>query len=621
MYYKNNLELLRDYNPLLELDLLNVDTDSIEYLSNEDEIIFKLTDDLGNEFYTGSIYNPKYEVECFLEKINMDNTGYLILGLSNSYLLKRLADLTIETAWTIIVEPNPKVLKKFLEIYDLSKIINEHNNRLIFITGSIENIRKNFLLNINSLVGYYFVSPEIIRTFTSTRVNTEQFDEIFELFKDVVVNFAFNTGNDLDDTLLGIKNEIRNLPYVFNRPNLKNLKGILNGRKVICVSSGPSLDKQLPLLKKVQGKAVIICAESAFKALLAHDIEPDIVCILERGENSLHFSIEGAKIPNKTYLFGLTIIEPKIYEKWGERAIPCFKDNLTFSNELHERLGDFGKFPSGNSVAHFNLMLAEYLGAEDIILIGQDLAFSDSGEHHSKSTPYAKLNEKEEEKYGLIPNDNDIVYLDGYFGGKVKSKKLWKQFLIWFEILLKQVQANVINSTEGGAIIKGTTNRPFLEIVKDLEGKEDINFSKMVDQYSNTTAKINKNQIFNAINEFIVMFENIYKEVRIQKDSTKKLLKLIEVFNVDELLDDIKETLSNNEMKIFRKILNNKYLAFYFAPVIIEMHIRVNPISRISDKRRLQEILLYQILAIEKIEKYAQKYLDTVSQEHKNLCL
>jgi hypothetical protein len=618
--YSKNIALLKKYNPMLEVELESVISDDIGIVDIEEEVIFKLTDDQGKEFFTGSIYDPKYEAECLLNKVNKDNTGYLVLGLTGSSLVRKILELTIDTSWVIIVEPDKRVVKAFLESYDLSKFLDENNNRLIIATGPIEKIKDKFLLTINSMVGYYLINPEIIKTFSVIRSYTTFFEEVLEMFKDVIVNFAYNTGNDLDDTLLGIKNEIRNLYYVFNRPALKEIKGCLKGKTVICVSSGPSLDKQIDLLKKVQGKAVIICAESAFKALLAHRIKPDIVCILERGENSLHFSIEGVEIPENSYLFGLTVIEPQIFKIWGERAVPCFKDNLTYSNELNNRLGDFGKFTSGNSVAHFNLMLSNYLGAEKIILLGQDLAFSDSGEHHSKSTPYSLLTEDEERKFQLRLEESATVYLDGYYGEKVKSKKIWKQFLIWFEILLTQVDSKVYNATEGGALIKGAENTEFYKIVEEIERNESFDFAEIIEGSSiHKSIYEKKDEVVNIFSEFNDVFEIIYKYSNKQKRETKTLLKLLDVFNMEELLEDIKSTLSNNEMKVFRKALNNEYSSFYFAPLITEMHIRINPISRISSKRKLQEILYYQLLTIEKIEKYSKKYIDMVKEELHNL--
>ncbi|MGY29418.1 DUF115 domain-containing protein, partial [Campylobacter coli] len=71
-------------------------------------------------------------------------------------------------------------------------------------------------------------------------------------------------------------------------------KELLSKRKgisdtAIIVSTGPSLTKQLPLLKKYASKATIFCADSSYPILAKHGIKPDYVCMLERTEITAEF--------------------------------------------------------------------------------------------------------------------------------------------------------------------------------------------------------------------------------------------------------------------------------------------------------------------------------------------
>ncbi|EOH7148894.1 6-hydroxymethylpterin diphosphokinase MptE-like protein, partial [Campylobacter coli] len=84
---------------------------------------------------------------------------------------------------------------------------------------------------------------------------------------------------------------VYNLPQMITHPTYKEL---LNKRKglsktAIIVSTGPSLTKQLPLLKKYQNKATIFCADSSYPILAKHNIKPDYVCMLERTELTAEF--------------------------------------------------------------------------------------------------------------------------------------------------------------------------------------------------------------------------------------------------------------------------------------------------------------------------------------------
>ena len=52
--------------------------------------------------------------------------------------------------------------------------------------------------------------------------------------------------------------------------------------------------------------------------------------------------------------------------------------------------------PSGTSVAHMNLSIAGILGAPSVAMIGQDLAYAESGESHAGNVE-ASWNYKEKE--------------------------------------------------------------------------------------------------------------------------------------------------------------------------------------------------------------------------------
>ncbi|MGM9008744.1 6-hydroxymethylpterin diphosphokinase MptE-like protein, partial [Campylobacter jejuni] len=82
----------------------------------------------------------------------------------------------------------------------------------------------------------------------------------------------------------GIEQFIYNLPQMIKNPSYKELinKRLKLSDTAIIVSTGPSLTKQLPLLKKYANKATIIAADSSYPILYKHNIKPDYVLSLER---------------------------------------------------------------------------------------------------------------------------------------------------------------------------------------------------------------------------------------------------------------------------------------------------------------------------------------------------
>ncbi|NGY13810.1 6-hydroxymethylpterin diphosphokinase MptE-like protein, partial [Campylobacter sp. CFSAN093258] len=114
-------------------------------------------------------------------------------------------------------------------------------------------------------------------------------EDILGLNKKLAENFKniiLRNGNDPLDALQGIEQFVYNLPSMITHPSYKEL---LSKRKnlsdtAIIVSTGPSLTKQLPLLKKYANKATIFCADSSYPILAKHGIKPAYVCLLERAD-------------------------------------------------------------------------------------------------------------------------------------------------------------------------------------------------------------------------------------------------------------------------------------------------------------------------------------------------
>ncbi|ECL9449618.1 motility associated factor glycosyltransferase family protein, partial [Campylobacter jejuni] len=145
---------------------------------------------------------------------------------------------------------------------------------------------------------------------------------------------------------------------------------ILNERKnkfenAIVVSAGPSLTKQLPLLKAYQEKAVIFCADGALSMLEKEGIVPDYVTNLDFTDLAMKF------FQNKENKTSLNVLSCATH-----LSLVHFLDNKSVvlrDDPLYQRfnLNDFGYIDTGTHVSHFSYTLALALGFKNIIMIGQ----------------------------------------------------------------------------------------------------------------------------------------------------------------------------------------------------------------------------------------------------------
>ncbi|PWK16181.1 motility associated factor glycosyltransferase family protein [Tumebacillus permanentifrigoris] len=627
--FEKNRQYLSEYNApmFIEMEMEAASTADLEVLHVQDELIFKLTDDNGNEFYSASLYDPSAEADVFLDGVNFDNTGYIVMGLNSSAVIRKIYERKTETAWVFVIERDLNKIKKFLEEVDLSDCLGDKLERLVFFYGPSTSIKMNLTSFLYSLVGFYFLQTELLRTFPTFRQDKEYYGDLFEFLLEQIKLHVSNIGNSLEDTLLGVTNEFKNLKHILGNKQLKQFKDKYKGVPIICVASGPSLDKQLPLLRQAKGKSLIICAESAFRVLMKNGITPDIVCILERGTPSYEISLKGIEIPEETAFFGLSLVDSRIFEVWPKYKVPCFKQNVGNSRFLNEALGNFGELYTGSSVAHMNLSLAHYLGGSPIVLIGQDLAYSEDGNTHSKDTLYQDADAVEKElgpdRFKSIQDVfkaeneyNKTYYLDGYYGGQVKSRGLWRQFLRWMEHLVASTQAEVINATEGGVYIQGTVNMPFQEVLdtycQDQLAPIGELFESLPDLEFDTHYYLER--VYNRIYKHNQSLDGLKRFAEENQEMLMKLSQEVAAGNTEYLETKVSRVLRNTE-NLIKWSLEDEHFTFYFRPLIANLHVKTNPISRLTSLERLHEILKHQSYFMARMIDGAAEMIQTYEEE------
>ncbi|EAL6215155.1 DUF115 domain-containing protein, partial [Campylobacter jejuni] len=330
--------------------------------------------------------------------------------------------------------------------------------------------------------------------------------KLVQYFKDSIISH----GNDSTDTLQGIEQFVYNLPQMITHPSYKELlskrKGISD--TAIIVSTGPSLTKQLPLLKKYASKATIFCADSSYPILAKHGIKPDYVCMLERTEITAKFFNHDFGEFDKDIIFICAgVVHPKAIEYLKGKTFIITQKVLAFPYYIN--LKDFSYAAVGFSVAHTLSYLATYLNHKNIIFIGQDLAYAENGNSHPDD--YQNSANYESQMY-------EHILTTAYGGnGKVETHSIWLLFKNWFENEMipntRKMGITTYNCTEGGARIEGTIEKPFLWACENLLDK-DLNkpFEKL------EPLSLNKQ------NEFLLKaYYKVYQSIKHCRDFSKIL--------------------------------------------------------------------------------------------------
>ncbi|ELK4667165.1 motility associated factor glycosyltransferase family protein, partial [Campylobacter coli] len=308
-------------------------------------------------------------------------------------------------------------------------------------------------------------------------------------------------------------------------------------KNAIVVSAGPSLAKQLPLLKIYQEKAVIFCADGALSMLEKEGIVPDYITNLDSRDLALKFFENKEKLKRSIIALECAT-HPNIVQKLkSENCMIVLRDKA-----LYQRfnLNDFGYIDTGTHVSHFSYTLALALGFKNIIMIGQDLAFDEKGNSHSKGFEFGEIFDKEQAYTKLkVP---------AYGGkGEVLSHMTWNDYRVKLEYLFacNSKEAKFYNATEGGSKINFTEELSFKECCEKLlkDNKPKFEFPKILTKnrsdklLSKFKEKIEQDKVTakNFLNDALVlkqMLESILsKDFLLPLEFLEKVYQNIQNFN------------------------------------------------------------------------------------------
>ncbi len=542
--FNKNIEALS--NILLKEGLKEIKSSKFELVLGKDNLDINLKDTSDNTFLYENVID---ELNSMLNTYNDKYLLYPVLyfyGFGNGVLFKALLQ-NKNHQHIVVFEKDIEIIWIMFHILDFSNELQ--NSRLMVLQTSSLDIE--FFSNFCSSKPFFQFSRIYFLELMSHYY--ERFHEdILGLNKKLAENFKnsiVSYGNDPLDALQGIEQFVYNLPQMITHPSYKEL---LSKRKnlsdtAIIVSTGPSLTKQLPLLKKYANKATIFCADSSYPILAKHGIKPDYVCMLERDEIVAEcFNNDFGEFDKDIVFIVKSVTHPHTikYLQKNNRAFILVSTYASFIQYL--KLDYFGYFNMGFSVAHMNFLLTIHLKYKNIILIGQDLAYAKDGQTHSQGFIHANLHNGDYER------DLDKFSTTAYGGnGKVQSSEIWTLFRHNFEKDIVNIKMNyhitTYNCTEGGARIEGTIEKPFLwacenlldkDLNKPFEKLEPLSLNKqnefLLKAYYKVYQSIKHCRDFN--DNFIKVYDKIKNSFMSLQNSQKN-----EIF-IQEIIQDIDKT-------------------------------------------------------------------------------
>ena len=507
--FNKNINALRTKDADLADKLVNHVIDECPQLINENGAY--------NFLYKGfKLHNPVSPLgeakEIFSRTTNTPVSIHLVYGIGLGYLFQVTSANSLGTV--ILYEPDLNILKMAFNLVDFSDDILKNN---VFITDSINKVGSYIYQKSNTKN-----SPFMIMTTAYRDMGGARLEELIVELQRTVGMFGLDRKYTQEKFYQLFHGLLCNVYYLLDEPPLRTLKDKFKGKTAVVVSAGPTLDRDIEVLKKHRDKYVLIVVGTAMKTLVKHSLEPDFLCIIESFDCSRQ--IAGLNLENVNF-----VTEPHSNKnlrlmKFKQRFshISANMPINVFWSELSEQ--NIDEYCSKGTVSYTALNTARILGCSKIILVGQDLAYVE-GQCYSKDSAYKDLicaynsetnkweiTAKDFDSYALSLNNSpdpnirrqsaenrlknlnkSLYYVKGVNGDYIPTESVYAAFiqpLSEFTTLHPNIE--YINASLKGAQINGFKNLALEDALMDSPNISDNEREIEVDYHCDKEMIVNK---------------------------------------------------------------------------------------------------------------------------------
>lgn len=571
---QNNCKFIAKDNKTLADKLLEIEADkNIAIDTNLAGEYNLLIDSIPVHSLTGAVTEAK-DIAASVPH-NDYGTLHIIYGIGLGYL----PDEFIQSlkGKVIVYEPDVQTLAFVLSVVDLSQ--NFKTGRLFF--ASDKNELQNLLYSL-----YKYKSNATFSFLDYYKANGRDFNEISAWLKREIILIEHNYDFQVNNSRLFFSSTLKRLAEKYNLKKLVDYKDSLKGVPAIIASAGPSLSKNLDIVKKYRDSAVIFCVGTALGTLYKNGITPDFANVIEKVKTLQHYNLPFA---NDVSFICEQFSEPSYLDvPFKEKFITNSLENDDARWFLEMAEEPFVDFETKGTVAYHALYCAYYLGCNPIILLGQDLAYSD-GDCYSKGSKFedlecifddtlqkyrigvkdfekfknaycASVNWDEEKKTEAVKNrleklNANLVTVEGQNSNLLPTDAVYSLFIDYLQDFAARYknQRTLVNSSVGGALIQGFDTLPLEDAIKKYVSPSFDRNTAMKAFYNTTqTSGFDINKVKKNISQDIKVMKKLFNIMLPARDELKKVL----LTNEAELTEKILKNITEKYAKLYADAVN-----------------------------------------------------------------
>ncbi len=469
---------------------------SVTFCTNENgEENLKIIKENGEEDYLYSRESVKNEAYNWFSALRLANVKILYIygiGLGSYYTACKEWLRKDPSRFIIFLEDDKEIIGRFFQTDLATEILHDRQVRIhclfarpIYEDPIIDHLTTAFIFD-----PYQFAALKFYQKTRSDFVN-----ELKRTFSHLIYSKQSRMGEFLTGSGHFFKNYYNNLKFLPESYYGNALFNQFQNVPAIICGAGPSLEKNIHLLKTLKDKALIISGGSATNALNAYDIFPHFTVGIDPNPSQLTriLSNTAYETPffyrNRIYTEALTVHSaPKLYltgtggydiPEWIEKKL-----GIESGNELLDE---------GYNVINFSVSIAKKLGCNPIILCGLDLAYTDNRSYIPGMKFHALHNFKK--TYITKGPQDELIGFKDIYGNSTTTLWKWINEASWFTYFsAMNPKTMLINATEGGIGFPNIKNMTLSDVSNqylinqyDFENKihgeiENSRFSKSIDK-------------------------------------------------------------------------------------------------------------------------------------------
>lgn len=417
-----------------------------------------------------------------------------------------------------------KVLPKNGSIYYLGQ--SQYNDPRIVV------LEQDTVRNQSARIYFDLFNKRLVNVITSDNDLCNQIKQnVLELIA-LDKNFSYGSGG-----IKSISNFWENLDYISNNPSTDGFKDIFKNKPCVIVGSGPSLDKNVDILRCYKDNVVIMAAGSAIATLNKHGIVPQFVFNVDPFEIMEAYILP--YVTKDTVLITSSIGSSNLIKSFpGPIVWLSSMEGYKIMESIRDVVPLHYLLLVDVSVISSVLSFATLAGCNPICFIGQDMAFESKDKIHSDGI-------KE------LDDPGKVIEVTGLDGKQYQTLEVYRELWDYLNGLVPKIKDHkIINCTESGLGIMGT------EVMSLNYAARKYFYREIPKSYTINYQTIDKSKLFSKlilIKRDMIQFKTFYNLFKEYIDTLIKsnVSEVIINNEVNEWFDNVKKVNGYNTIRTY----------------------------------------------------------------------